>query len=112
MIQQGILLTNNYGVGSPSQPNYISPASGDTFGLNGDSYIRVNENVSTIVDLLEDKYISWGDYNEGLPYTGYDGFEYDNPIEGPYQRKHNLLMRFNSIYLDSDRRAKVKNLTL
>jgi hypothetical protein len=72
----------------------------------------VNKNVSTVVDLLEDKGISWGDYNEGLPYTGFEGFEYDNPVEGNYARKHNLLIRFNSITEDPDRLAKIKNLTL
>ncbi|KAK8093641.1 phosphoesterase-domain-containing protein, partial [Apiospora hydei] len=112
LIKQGILLTQEYGVGAPSQPNYIAPASGDDFGLNSDSFILVNKNVSTIVDLLEDKGISWGDYNEGLPYSGFDGFNYSNPTEGYYVRKHNLLMRFNSIADDPDRAAKVKNLTL
>ncbi|KAK8039922.1 hypothetical protein PG993_008333 [Apiospora rasikravindrae] len=112
LINQGILLTQEYGVGTPSQPNYISPASGDIFGLNSDSFILVNKNVSTIVDLLEDKGISWGDYNEGLPYSGFDGFNYSNPVEGYYVRKHNLLMRFDSIADNPDRTAKVKNLTL
>ncbi|KAK8863305.1 Acid phosphatase [Apiospora arundinis] len=112
LIKQGILLTEEYGVGAPSQPNYIAPASGDTFGLNSDSFILVNKNVSTIVDLLEDKGISWGDYNEGLPYTGFDGFAYDNPVEGDYVRKHNLLARFNSVMDNPDRAAKLKNFTL
>jgi hypothetical protein len=112
MIQRGILLTNEYGVGTPSQPNYIAPASGDNFGLNSDSYIQVNQNVSTIVDLLEDRGVSWSDYNEGLPYSGFDGFSYNNPVEGPYERKHNLLQRFDSIRLSPSRQAKVKNLTM
>ena len=99
-------------MGAPSQPNYIAPGSGDTFGLNSDSFILVDKNVSTIVDLLEDKGISWGDYNEGLPYTGFEGFAYQNPIEGNYERKHNLLVRFNSITADVHRLAKLKNLTM
>lgn len=94
LIKQGIRLSNLYGVGAPSQPNYIDPASGDTFGLNSDSFILVDKSISTIVDLLEDKGISWSDYNEGLPYTGFEGYEYD---PGLYQRKHNLLARFESI---------------
>lgn len=112
LIKQGILLSNNYGLGAPSQPNYLGPALGDTFGLNSDSFILVDQNVSTIVDLLEDKGISWGNYNEGLPYTGYEGFAYDNQIEGNYVRKHNLLIRFNSITTDVHRLAKIKNLTM
>jgi hypothetical protein len=109
LIKQGILLSNNYGVGAPSQPNYISPGSGDAFGLNSDSFILVEENVSTIIDLLEDKGISWGDYNEGLPYTGFEGFAYHNSIEGNYERKHTLLVRFNSVTTDVHRLAKLKN---
>ncbi|KAK1988481.1 phosphoesterase [Colletotrichum cereale] len=112
LINQGILLSNMYGAGAPSQPNYVAPASGDLFGTNSDSFLLVDRNVSTIVDLLEDQGISWGDYNEGLPYTGFEGFEYSNPVEGDYARKHNLLVRFDSITLNSDRLAKLKNLTL
>lgn len=98
-----------YGVGAPSQPNYIAPASGDTFGLNSDSFVLVNRNISTIVDLLEDKGISWGDYNEGLPYTGFEGFQYD---PGLYMRKHNLLARFDSIRLNPNRISRMKNSTM
>ncbi|KAF7530945.1 hypothetical protein G7054_g9392 [Neopestalotiopsis clavispora] len=112
LYQKGILLTNEYGVGAPSQPNYIAPASGDTFGLNSDSFLEVDRNISTIVDLLEDKGISWGDYNEGLPYTGFNGFEYSNPIEGNYARKHNLLQRFRSVTDYPRRQAQIKNFTL
>lgn len=97
---------------APSQPNYVAPASGDYYGTDSDSFLLVDRNVSTIVDLLEDKNISWGDYNEGLPFTGYDGFEYSNPVEGNYARKHNLLLRFGSVFQNPDRLAKVKNLTM
>lgn len=112
LIDQGILLSNMYGAGEMSQPNYVAPASGDIFGVNSDSFIIVDKNVSTMVDLLEDKGISWADYNEGLPYSGFEGYQYDNPVEGPYVRKHNLLVRFESITSDPHRLAKLKNLTL
>ena len=49
----------------------MATAGGDYFGLNGDSFTAVPSNVSTIVDLLEDKGISWGFYQEDMPYTGY-----------------------------------------
>lgn len=112
LIDQGILLSNEYGVGAPSSPNYIAPASGDTFGVNSDSFILINQNVSTIVDLLEDKGISWSDYNQGLPYTGFQGYSYNNSIEGNYAQKHNLLTRFDSIRLNPHRASRLKNLTL
>lgn len=101
-----------YGDGAPSQPNYVAPSSGDIFGVNSDSFLCVNRNVSTVVDLLEDKCISWSDYNEGLPYTGFNGFNYTNPVEGNYSRKHNLLQRYESIQEDKYRQSKVKNLTM
>ena len=41
-----------------------------------------------------------------------DQFAYSNPIEGDYQRKHNLLARFESIRLNPHRISRVKNLTL
>ena len=41
-----------------------------------------------------------------------DQFAYSNPIEGDYQRKHNLLVRFESIRLNPHRISRVKNLTL
>jgi hypothetical protein len=72
----------------------------------------VDKNISTIVDLLEDRGISWSNYNEGLPYSGFQGFRYENPTEGNYERKHDLLARFDSIRLDPHRASRVKNLTL
>ncbi|KAI1340162.1 phosphoesterase [Xylariaceae sp. FL0016] len=111
LIDHGILLTRNYGVGAPSSPNYIAPASGDDFGLNHDSYIVINKNVSTIVDLLEDKGISWVDYNQGLEYTGSLNYTHDDAVEGNYALKHNLLARFDSIRQNPERRNKLQNLT-
>jgi hypothetical protein len=127
-----------YGTGEPSQPNYVSAASGDLFGDNNDSFLVVARNVSTVVDLLEERGVSWGkwttadacpcslcvtvwatadqtstgDYNEGAPYTGFEGYEYSNPVEGNYVRRHNLLVRFSSITEDENRLAKLKNFTL
>lgn len=100
-----------YGTAEPSQPNYVAAASGDYFGDNNDSWLVVARNVSTVIDLLDDRGISWGNYNEGAPHTGFDGLEYSNPVEGNYARKHNLLMRFSSIAEDAGRLAKIKNLT-
>lgn len=108
LIDKGLLLTSLYGVGAPSQPAYIGAGSGDTFGLNSDSFVVVDKNISTIVDLLEDKGISWANYNEGLPYTGFEGYKYE---DGLYERKHNLLARFDSIRLNPERISRMKNLT-
>jgi acid phosphatase len=83
-------LKNYYGVTHPSEPNYMAAVGGDYFGLNGDPFIAVPENVSTVVDLLEDKKISWGVYEEDMPYSGYQGFSWVNQQTGKndYVRKH------------------------
>lgn len=54
----------------PSEPNYMSAVGGENFGLDGDPFIEVPQNVSSVVDLLEDKKISWAHYQEDMPYTG------------------------------------------
>lgn len=63
-------MTNYNAVTHPSQPNYAAAAGGDTFGMENDEFIQIPSNVSTIVDLLDTKGISWGEYQEDLPYAG------------------------------------------
>jgi acid phosphatase len=62
----------------------------DYFGLDNDPFIQVPQNISTVADLLEDRGISWGAYQEDLPYTGYQGFDWLNQETGAndYVRKH------------------------
>jgi acid phosphatase len=73
LAKQGILLTEYFGLTHPSQPNYIASVGGDYFGLNSDDFIRIPENVSTVVDLFDTKGITWSGYFEGLPGPGYMG---------------------------------------
>ncbi|OBT66959.1 hypothetical protein VE03_04217 [Pseudogymnoascus sp. 23342-1-I1] len=80
--KKGITLENYFAVTHPSEPNYMAAVGGDYFGLNGDPFIAVPENVSTVVDLLEDKKISWGVYQEDMPYSGYQGFSWVNQQTG------------------------------
>lgn len=62
----------------------------DYFGLDGDPFTTVPANVSSVVDLLEDKGITWGLYQEDMPYTGFQGMEWRNELTGAdaYVRKH------------------------
>jgi acid phosphatase len=62
----------------------------DYFGLDGDPFTAVPQNVSSVVDLLEDKGISWSLYQEDMPYTGFEGFAWVNQQNGAndYVRKH------------------------
>ncbi len=74
-----------------------------------------SENVSTIVDLLDAKGISWGEYQEDQPYLGLRGLGLRQPADQEvrrYLRKHNPLVIYNSVARDEDRLAKLKNLTM
>lgn len=59
---------------------------------------QVASNVSTVVDLLEDKGISWGTYQEDMPFTGFEGFAWKNQKTGAndYVRKHNPPVIYNA----------------
>ena len=86
----------------------------DYFGIDGDSFTQVPKNISTVIDLLEDKGISWGMYQEDMPYSGFQGFAWVNPKTGAndYVRKHNPAILYNSIVSNPDRAALIKNTTL
>ncbi|RKF62864.1 putative acid phosphatase [Erysiphe neolycopersici] len=109
LAQQGILLSEYYGVTHPSQPNYLASVGGDYFGLDHDGTVRIPRNVSTIVDLLDTRFIDWRGYFEDIPGPGYmgpvsrrpDGKHFD------YVRKHNPFVSYDSINFNGSRLAKV-----
>jgi acid phosphatase len=89
--KEGILLTKYYAHTHPSQPNYIASIGGDYFGLNHDDWVRIPSNVSTIVDLLDWRGLSWKGYFEDIPGPGYmavgsDGHTGNGGYD--YVRKH------------------------
>jgi acid phosphatase len=88
--KKGITLSNLFAVTHPSEPNYMAVVGGEYFGLDGDPFTQVPQNVSTVVDLLENKGISWGLYQEDMPYSGFQGFAWVNQKTGAndYVRKH------------------------
>ncbi|KIJ37534.1 hypothetical protein M422DRAFT_69257 [Sphaerobolus stellatus SS14] len=110
---QGILLTSSYAVTHPSEPNYIAAVGGDFWGMHDDAAYHIPSNISTIVDLLEEKNISWASYQEGLPSDGYAGFNFSAPnylnSSAPnyvyYVRKHNPLTIFDSVAKVPERAA-------
>jgi acid phosphatase len=80
---------------------------------SNDNFQTIPANVATIVDILEDKGISWGAYQEDMPYTGYEGFSWVDPEQlNDYVRKHNPFVQYDSISSNKDRLAVIKNLTL
>ncbi|KOS18495.1 putative acid phosphatase [Escovopsis weberi] len=110
---QGVLLTNHYGLTHPSQPNYIAAVMGDHFGCNSDDMLFVHENISTIVDLLEDAGISWSSYEEDLPFSGAEGFKYDSLVtKGSSDvRKHAAAKLANSVAGSEERLSYIKNIS-
>ncbi|KAF4628201.1 hypothetical protein G7Y89_g9949 [Cudoniella acicularis] len=111
--KKGITLSNLCAVTHPSEPNYMAAVGGDYFGLNSDPFTQVPENVSSVVDLLEDKGITWGLYQEDMPYTGFEGFSWVNQKTGAndYVRKHNPEILYNSVVTKPHRASLIKNLT-
>jgi phosphoesterase family protein len=105
---KGVYLTNSFGVSHPSQPNYLASISGATWGFagsGGDNCRDVPDvNAATIVDLLENKGITWKAYMENMPA--------DNKtvcIDGLYFRKHNPFVSFNTINSNGARMARIVN---
>ena len=57
--------------------------------MDNDILNKIPANVSTVVDLLESKGISWAEYQEGMPSSGFTGFDFRNPNgANNYVRKH------------------------
>lgn len=104
----GISQSRYFALTHPSQPNYLASVAGDYFGLNHDELVRIPKNVSTVVDLLEDKSISWGGYFEGNPGPGYmaqGSYAADGTWD--YVRKHNHFVSFDSVNKDGHRLARL-----
>jgi len=110
LAKKGIELTNYFGLTHPSQPNYVASVGGDYFGMDSDDANHVPANVSSIVDLLDDKGISWGEYQEDMPSAGFTGTAFTNPKTGAndYVRKHNPLITYDSVSTNAARSAKIE----
>ncbi|KAK6380610.1 hypothetical protein LTS17_004810 [Exophiala oligosperma] len=108
---QGITLTNYYAVTHPSEPNYCAAAGGDTFGMQNDDFNSVPADIATVADLLDTKQIAWGEYQEHIPYAGFQGFNYSNQetFANDYVRKHNPLMIYDSVAKNDTRARQIKS---
>ncbi|KAI1364516.1 phosphoesterase family-domain-containing protein [Xylaria arbuscula] len=112
----GILQTRYYAHTHPSQPNYLAAIAGDYWGLDHDEVVEIPSNVSTIVDLLESRQVSWKGYFEGLPGPGYMGEasvglpENQSPNgTWDYVRKHNPFVSYDSVNHDGSRLLNVQS---
>ncbi|CAL3973440.1 unnamed protein product [Diplocarpon coronariae] len=112
LTREGILLTSYYSLTHSSQPNYIASIGGDYFGLDHDGFVRIPQNVSNLVDLLEGKEIAWKGYFEGVPGPGYVG-EGSTAVNGgwDYVRKHNPFISFDNISNNGTRLAQLQSFT-
>lgn len=114
LAKKGITLENYFGLTHPSEPNYVASHGGDYFGMDNDNENFIDANVSSIADLLEEKNIAWGEYQEDMPYSGFEGYAWVNQVSGAndYVRKHNPAVIYNNNAGRSDRLSVIKNLTL
>lgn len=111
---KGITLDNYFAVTHPSQPNYMAAIAGDYFGMQNDDFTRAPRNISTVIDLLEHRGISWGHYQEDMPFSGFEGFQYKNQQTGAndYVRKHNPAILHDSVTHYERRLTQIKNLSM
>lgn len=81
--------------------------------MDNDNFNAFDANTSTVVDLLESKGISWGSYQQDMPYSGFEGFSWVNQESkaNDYVRKHNPAVMYNA-NTRPDRLACIKNFTM
>ncbi|KAI9745889.1 MAG: hypothetical protein M1818_000570 [Claussenomyces sp. TS43310] len=111
LAKEAITLTNYYATTHPSEPNYAAVVGGDNFGLDADDFNALPANISTVVDLLDTKGISWAEYQEHIPYAGFQGFNYSNQqnFANDYVRKHNPLVLYQSVTSNATRLSLIKS---
>ncbi|HEY4087322.1 MAG TPA: alkaline phosphatase family protein [Bryobacteraceae bacterium] len=135
--KQGVFLETAFGLTHPSQPNYIALVAGDVFGFNGDDpywvapYITSKDPnseppVTSIVDLLEAKGLTWKAYAENLqavdiaqpPDIFFEPPDPPYPPLGPakdaqsdplFARRHVPFLSFPNVVSNPSRAAKIVN---
>ncbi|HEX8844527.1 MAG TPA: alkaline phosphatase family protein [Pyrinomonadaceae bacterium] len=100
LAERGVRLTNYHGVTHPSQPNYLATIGGDFFDWADDNCQDFDE--TNLVDLLEDKGVSWKVFIQNLPHKNKLKCQGSN-VAGPplpgrplYYRVHNPFVSFVS----------------
>lgn len=78
--------------------------------MDADEFFQIPANISTVVDLLDTKGISWGEYQEDIPYAGFEGWNFStDPFQEDYVRKHNPLVMFDSVTSNATRLSLMKS---
>lgn len=99
---KGLRLADYHGVTHPSQPNYIASIAGLPLVTDDNHHDLPGR---TLVDLLEEKGISWKGYMENLPADKCA----DRSDDGRYMRKHNPFISFDTIRNDPARLSRIVN---
>ena len=125
-------MTNYFALTHTSEPNYVAVVGGEYFGMNDDDLFNVPANVSTIVDLLQSKSITWAEYMQDMPSTCFEGMQFLNAKgANDYVRKHKSVFKkselcdrrhiihifspliiYESVTSSTSRCANIKNFTL
>lgn len=79
--------------------------------MDNDDFKQMPENISSIADLLDTKRISWAEYQEHIPYAGFQGYNYSNQAtyHPDYVRKHNPLVLYDSVVANNTRARSIKS---
>jgi hypothetical protein len=87
----GANFTASFGVGHPSEPNYLALFAGTTEGLGDDScpHTYTDQNLAT---RLAQAGLTFAGYSESMPSDGYTGCD-----SGNYARKHNPWVDFANV---------------
>jgi len=117
LAQQQRIASNYYGVTHPSEPNYISMISGDSFGWDSDAgscftkKIKLSchkSNAPNLVDAFEAKNIKWMALMQGMPSPAYLGGDYF--FNTTYAEKHDPFIFFSNITGSPQRMSHIRPL--
>ena len=108
-------LTNYFGVAHPSQPNYLAAFSGSAQGVIDDSHVTFPASTNNLAKQLSAAGRSWRLYAQDYPggCSDVDTFNggVDGPgVAGPYARKHNPAVAFESVRLTPSECANIQSL--
>jgi hypothetical protein len=95
---KGVNMTHSYGVGHPSQPNYLALFSGSTRRVRTNACPKHFRKADNLGHQLRKSGLSFTGYSESLPKTGFRGC-----ASGRYVRKHNPWVNFGTLPASTNR---------
>ncbi len=98
LAQEFGLATAYFGVGHPSEPNYVALLGGDTFGIrDDDAYTAHSIDRPSVVDQLEEAGLAWKGYFQSLPSPGFLGTCAPSNSDCRYVSRHNGFLNFSRV---------------